>query len=80
MTTIHIALQSPLAPERLLEAVHDFSARRAEVWPAVSVPRLIVHDRGDTWADVTRALALARRSTGNDAAMTGHDRGRSPRP
>lgn len=53
MTTIHISLQSRLAPERLLEAAHDFSARRAEVWPAVSVPRLTVHDHGDTWADVT---------------------------
>ena len=53
MTTIQIALQSPLAPERLLEAANDFSARRAEVWPAVSVARLTVHDRGDTWADVT---------------------------
>ena len=48
----HLA-PSSLAPERLLEAAHDFSARRAEVWPAVSVPRLTVHDRGDTWADVT---------------------------
>ena len=53
MTAIHIWLQSSLAPERLLEAAHDFSARRAEVWPAVSIPRLTVHDRADTWAEVT---------------------------
>ncbi len=53
MPTIRVALQSSLAPERVLQAAHDFSERRAEVWPAVSVARLTVHDRGDTWADVT---------------------------
>ena len=53
MPTIRVLLQSSLAPERVLQAAHDFSERRAEVWPAVSVPRLTVHDRGDTWADVT---------------------------
>ena len=53
MPTIRVVLHSSLAPERVLQAAYDFSARRAEVWPAVSVPRLTVHDRGDTWADVT---------------------------
>ena len=53
MLTIHVVLESPLAPERVLQAAYDFSERRADIWPAVSVPRLSVHDRGDTWADVT---------------------------
>jgi Polyketide cyclase / dehydrase and lipid transport len=53
MPTIRVVLPSPLAPERVLQAACDFSERRADVWPAVSVPRLTVHDRGDTWADVT---------------------------
>ena len=53
MPTIRVVLQSSLAPERVLQAAYDFTERRAEVWPAVSVPRLTVHDRGDTWADVT---------------------------
>jgi len=53
MPTIRVALQSSLAPERVLQAAYDFSERRAEIWPAVSVPRLTVHDRGETWADVT---------------------------
>ena len=53
MPTIRVVLQSSLAPECVLQAAYDFSERRAEVWPAVSVPRLTVHDRGDTWADVT---------------------------
>jgi len=53
MPTIRVVLQSPLAPERVLQAAYDFSKRRAEVWPAVSVPRLTVHHRDDSWADVT---------------------------
>jgi len=53
MPTIRTVHQSTLAPERVLQAAYDFSERRAEVWPAVSGPRLTVHDRGDTWADVT---------------------------
>lgn len=53
MPTIRVVLDSSLAPERVLQAAYDFSERRAEVWPAVSMPRLTVHDRGDTWADVT---------------------------
>jgi len=53
MPTIRVVLQSSVAPECVLQAAYDFSERRAEVWPAVSVPHLTVHDRGDTWADVT---------------------------
>lgn len=53
MSTIHVVLESPLAPDLILEAAYDFSERRAEVWPAVSVSRLTVHPLGDTSADVT---------------------------
>jgi Polyketide cyclase / dehydrase and lipid transport len=51
--TVRVVAESSLPPERVLEAAHDFSERRAEVWPAVSVGRLEVHEVGDTWADVT---------------------------
>jgi hypothetical protein len=53
MTTIHITTRSRLAPERVLAAGHDFSARRAEIFPAVSTPYLAVHQLNDTSADVT---------------------------
>ena len=43
-------------PERVLEAARDFSERRADVWPNVSVDQLEVHERGDTFADVTEGL------------------------
>lgn len=53
MTTIHIVTDSPLSPERVLVAGHDFSARRAQVFPAVRLDHFDVHDLGDDWADVT---------------------------
>ena len=40
MTTIHVTTHSRLAPERVLAAGYDFSARRAEIFPAVSTPAL----------------------------------------
>jgi hypothetical protein len=53
MTTIHITTQSHLPPQRVLAAGHDFSARRAEIFPAVSTPYLEVHQLSHTSADVT---------------------------
>jgi len=53
MTTIHTATDSSLVAERILAAAHDFSNRRADVFPAVSLKYFEVHELGDTWADVT---------------------------
>jgi hypothetical protein len=53
MTTIHITTRSRLSPERVLAAGYDFSDRRAEIFPAVSIPHLEVHQLSQTSADVT---------------------------
>ncbi|HTP23406.1 MAG TPA: hypothetical protein VMJ65_27625 [Solirubrobacteraceae bacterium] len=53
MTTIHITTHSHLLPQRVLAAGHDFSDRRAEIFPAVSIPYLEVHQLSQTSADVT---------------------------
>ena len=53
MTTIHVTIHSPLAPKRVLAAGHDFSARRAEIFPAVSTRHMQVHELSETSADVT---------------------------
>jgi hypothetical protein len=53
MTTIHVTIQSRLSPDRVLAAGYDFSSRRAEVFPAVSIPYLEVHELGQSAADVT---------------------------
>jgi hypothetical protein len=58
MTTIHVTTQSPLSPEQVLAAGHDFSPRRAEFFPAVSVPHFEVHELSQTTADVTEGTPV----------------------
>ena len=53
MATIHVTTHSRLSPERVLDAGHDFSARRAEIFPAVSTSHLEVHALSQTSAVVT---------------------------
>jgi len=58
MTTIHVTIRSPLSPEQALAAGHDFSPRRAEIFPAVSVPHFEVHELSQTTADVTEGTPV----------------------
>jgi hypothetical protein len=53
VTTIRLLLDTPVPPDRVLYAARDFTDRRADVFPAVSIPKLEVHGKGDTSADVT---------------------------
>jgi hypothetical protein len=53
VSTVRVSHDSSLPPDRVLAAASDFSERRAEVFPAVSVERMEVHELGDTSADVT---------------------------
>lgn len=53
MPTVHVLDQTPVAPERVLEAAHDFSGRRAEMWPDVHVDHLEIHQTGEAFAEVT---------------------------
>jgi hypothetical protein len=46
-------MSSHLTPERVLTAAYDFSARRAELFPAVSTDHLEIHALGSKSADVT---------------------------
>jgi hypothetical protein len=48
-----VVAESSAPPERVLEAAHDFSERRAEMWPDVHLEHLQVHEAGPTFADVT---------------------------
>jgi hypothetical protein len=41
----------------VLEAARDFSERRAEVFPAVSIDHMTIHALADTSADVTEGTA-----------------------
>ena len=53
MPAVHVVETSSATPEQVLEAARDFSPRRAELWPDVHVEHFEIHDRGDTWAEVT---------------------------
>lgn len=50
---VHVVEETPVPPERVLEAARDFSERRAELWPDVHLEHFDVHDLGDTFAEVT---------------------------
>jgi hypothetical protein len=53
VTTIRVGFETTVPPDRVLYAARDFSERRAEIFPAVSVAKLEVHAQGETTADVT---------------------------
>lgn len=53
MTTIRVVTDTTLPPDRVLYAARDFSDRRADIFPAVSVAKLEIHSQGETSADVT---------------------------
>ena len=53
MTTIRVIADTTLPPDRVLYAARDFSERRADIFPAVSIPKLEVDARRDSAVDVT---------------------------
>ena len=53
MPTIHVTVSSHLAPQVVLAAGYDFSARRADIFPALSTDHFEVHDLKAESADVT---------------------------
>jgi hypothetical protein len=57
MATVHVTTHSRLSTERLLAAGYDFSARRAEIFPAVSTKFLEVHELDEASADVTEGTS-----------------------
>ncbi|HEU5484190.1 MAG TPA: SRPBCC family protein [Microlunatus sp.] len=53
MAVVNVEVRSPLSPEEVLRVITDFSERRAEAWPGVDLARLVVHEVGENFADVT---------------------------
>jgi len=53
MRTITFSFESSLSPHRVLEAAHDFTDRRTEVFPAVEGEHFEVHTLDAEHADVT---------------------------
>jgi hypothetical protein len=58
VATIHVSLSSHLDPQVVLATSYDFSARRADVFPAVSTAHLELHDLSPESADVTEGTPV----------------------
>jgi hypothetical protein len=57
MPTVHVTTHSRLSTEQLLAAAYDFSARRAEIFPAVSTKYFEVHELVEAAAEVTEGTS-----------------------
>ena len=53
MAHIRYAADGEITPERFIAALTDFSSARPALWPNLSARIFAVHERGETWADVT---------------------------
>ena len=59
MPTIRFQVVTDLPPDRVLNALIDFSDQRPIVWPNIDHAHFRVHGQGPDWADVTEGNALA---------------------
>lgn len=48
-----------MTPAEVVRVLTDFGPDRAEVWPNIDAEHFRIHDRGDTWAEVTEGTAAA---------------------
>ena len=53
MATIRYSADGPVSPDRFIAALTDFSDRRPTLWPNLDAKFYRLHERGDTWAEVT---------------------------
>ena len=58
MRTIRAKAKTSVAPGRVLAIASDFSKRRAEVFSAVRLDHMEVHELGETSADVTEGTPV----------------------
>jgi hypothetical protein len=58
VATIRYSADGNIPPERFIAALTDFSDRRAALWPNLDTRFFEVHERGDTWAEVTEGTDI----------------------
>ncbi|WP_420121053.1 SRPBCC family protein [Nakamurella sp.] len=58
MPVIHATVTTDLAPADALRILTDFGPGRAQAFPNVDQSTLVVHEVGDSWADVTEGNKL----------------------
>ena len=53
MAKIHYEADGAVSAERFLAALTDFGEHRPELWPELDAKFYHLHERGETWAEVT---------------------------
>ncbi|MGW5385334.1 hypothetical protein [Nocardia sp. NPDC003963] len=71
MTTVRFDLQSALTPAEVVRVLTDFGPTRPELWPTIDAEHFVVHERGETWAEVTEGTAAAWERARYDWAPAG---------
>ena len=59
MATIRFSTTTTATPEQFIAGVTDFGPGRAEIFGNTDDSKLVVHDSGPTWADVTEGKGPA---------------------
>jgi hypothetical protein len=59
LPVLHVSVSSSLSPQETLGRLTDFSTARAEAWAGVDEDNLIVHGKGEGWAEVTEGNKFA---------------------
>ncbi|MGX1775888.1 hypothetical protein ACWIGW_27525 [Nocardia brasiliensis] len=59
MAIVRFHLLSTLAPAQVRHVLTDFGPSRPQSWPSIDAEHFVVHERGDSWADVTEGTATA---------------------
>jgi hypothetical protein len=58
MGKVHYEADGRLSADRFIAALTDFGERRPELWPNLDAKFYKLHDRGDTWAEVTEGTDI----------------------
>jgi hypothetical protein len=55
---VEVSAETSASSDQVLIATGDFSERRARIWGNVTVKHLELHERGETWAEVTEGTMV----------------------
>lgn len=58
MPSTRFTVRTTLTPDAVLTLLTDFGPERVTRWPNIDEAHFAVHDRGETWAEVTEGNAL----------------------
>ena len=58
MPTTRFTVHTSLAPGEVMTLLTDFGPERATRWPNIDEAHFVVHDEGESWAEVTEGNAM----------------------